>query len=300
LVKLSYQLNKLPDTLFVRGIALINKDPLHGGGFADVFLGEYAGRQVALKRLRLYQRMGPAEIKKIMKSFHKEVLVWQSLKHRSVLPLIGVDADVFPIPHVCMVLPWMVNGSINDYIIPQKIHVCTIMFSQLLHVSQGLQYLHEREIIHGDLRGANILIDEDGNAQLNDFGLASFTDSNTVLSASSTAMSGSLRWMVPELHDPSKYDLPFRRTVQSDVYAFSCVCIEIYTELEPFAEYQSTGEVVLKIVRGASPARSISVDGLSLIPDRLWINVMTKCWHQYPRDRISVPEIIIILQSILR
>jgi serine/threonine protein kinase len=68
----------------------------------------------------------------------------------------------------------------------------------------------------------NILIDDGEHAQLADFGLAIMTDAT--LGMTSTARSGSARWMAPELLD---YQLEFKRTEASDVYVFACLCIEV-------------------------------------------------------------------------
>jgi serine/threonine protein kinase len=68
----------------------------------------------------------------------------------------------------------------------------------------------------------NVLIDDGEHAQLADFGLAIVTDAT--LGTTSTARSGSVRWMAPELLN---FELQFKRTEASDVYAFACLCIEV-------------------------------------------------------------------------
>jgi serine/threonine protein kinase len=101
---------------------------------------------------------------------------------------------------------------------------------QLLEVALGLKYLHSLNIVHGDLRGSNILISDDGNACLSDFGLASpfsDTDSTAGITASSNR-AGSVRWFAPELIEPESFGCKrFMRTTASDVYAYACVCLEV-------------------------------------------------------------------------
>jgi serine/threonine protein kinase len=98
--------------------------------------------------------------------------------------------------------------------------------------------------VHGDLRGvgchsddslwlllnvslpmqSNILINDTFNVQLTDFGLTRFADSTTV----SFSHAGSLRWMAPELINPEEVGLlDFKRSFQSDIYAFASVCFEV-------------------------------------------------------------------------
>jgi serine/threonine protein kinase len=97
---------------------------------------------------------------------------------------------------------------------------------QLFEIAQGLAYLHSQDIIHGDLRGTNILVDNKGHACLADFGLAVF--SNATLANQSSQHGGSVRWMGPELLYPQSCGLEyFQRTFANDVYSFACVCIEV-------------------------------------------------------------------------
>ncbi|KAJ7231356.1 kinase-like domain-containing protein, partial [Mycena rebaudengoi] len=89
----------------------------------------------------------------------------------------------------------------------------------LWEVAQDLEYLHSRNVVHGDLRGANILITQDWSARLADFGLTSFTEATLT----TTRRAGTLRWMAPELNDPDRFGIQFRRTKASDVYALNSV-----------------------------------------------------------------------------
>ncbi|KAJ7717957.1 kinase-like domain-containing protein [Mycena metata] len=72
-----------------------------------------------------------------------------------------------------MVSPWMARGAlVNSSGGPSPSSIPVLMYE----IAVGLQYLHSENIVHGDLRGANILFDDQGHARLADFGLAAFTD----------------------------------------------------------------------------------------------------------------------------
>jgi serine/threonine protein kinase len=106
------------------------------------------------------------------------------------------------------------------------------MFLQLLQIAEGLGYLHSMKIVHGDLRGTNILVADDWNVCLADFGLTGVIEdavSTTSGAFTSTANhAGSLRWFAPELIAPTFFGCErFVRTPASDVYAFACVCLEV-------------------------------------------------------------------------
>ncbi|KAF7329029.1 RBR-type E3 ubiquitin transferase [Mycena venus] len=137
------------------------------------------------------------------------------------------------------------------------------MVLQLYEIAQGLQYLHSRNIVHGDLRGANILINDDGSACLADFGLSRFSDATSLMS---TNRGGSLYWMAPELIDPGRFGYQFTRTPATDVYAFGCVCLELYTGRPPFYNLNEPAALI-RILNGERPERPSAPPAMS---DILW------------------------------
>ncbi|KAJ6554057.1 kinase-like domain-containing protein [Mycena vulgaris] len=218
IVKLSEACDKLPSSLFITGVTGRDEHATFGGGFGDIYRASYAGKRVALKHIRTFR---DAENRRMRLQFCREALVWQHLQHPFILPLIGIDRDTFP-PSICMVSPWMEHGTVlkylNDY---GRANVDKL----LSEIAQGMQYLHSKNIVHGDLRGANILITHEWSACLADFGLTSLSDATTATHTSHRA--GSIRWMAPELIDPERFGHRFVRTPATDIYAFGCVCLEI-------------------------------------------------------------------------
>ncbi|KAJ7817235.1 kinase-like domain-containing protein [Mycena leptocephala] len=185
-----------------------------------------------------------AEQRRIRLQFCREALVWQNLRHSFILPFIGIDRETFP-SSLCMVSPWMENGTVLKYLNDHG-------RANLSEIAEGLQYLHSRNIVHGDLRGANILITHEWSVCLADFGLTSLSDATTVTHTSHRA--GSTRWMAPELIDPERFGSPFLRTPATDVYAFACVCLELYTGRPPFANLSETA-TLLRVINGDRPER---------------------------------------------
>jgi serine/threonine protein kinase len=103
----------------------------------------------------------------------------------------------------------------------------------LFEIAQGLAYLHSQNVIHGDLRGSNVLVDDDWHAVLADFGLAVFSDATAATHTSHHG--GSVRWMGPELHYPQSCGLEnFTRTFASDCYSFAFVCIEVRPSVQKY------------------------------------------------------------------
>jgi len=154
-----------------------------------------------------------------------------------------------------------------------------------LEIAEGLHYLHSQRVVHGDLRGANILVDDNGHACLADFGLTVFTDV-TVISHGTQYHGGSLRWMAPELHQLTSET---RRTRASDVYAFACVGLELYSGRPPFSDLRPDIAVVLGVLEGKRPNRP------SGLPDWMW-RLITSCWSQEATARPKITEIVDTLE----
>ncbi|KAJ6476179.1 kinase-like domain-containing protein, partial [Mycena sanguinolenta] len=222
--KVSEACDSLPSSLFITGVSECDENATFGGGYGDVYCASYGGKRVALKRLRHFLR--GSDLRRLRLKFCREALVWRDLHHPHILPFLGIDKDSFPEPSFCMVSPWMEHGTVIKYLERHGLANtgnCIYIKIKLYEIAQGLQYLHARNIVHGDLRGANILINDDWSACLADFGLSSFSDSNS----STSARGGSLYWMAPELLDPDRFGYNFTRTPATDVYAFGCVCLEV-------------------------------------------------------------------------
>ncbi|KAJ7224779.1 kinase-like domain-containing protein [Mycena rebaudengoi] len=219
IIKLSEACDKLPSSLFITGVSGRDHDATFGGGFGDIYRASYGGKTVALKHMRTFHR--GSELRRIRLQFCREALIWQDLKHPYILPMLGIDRESFT-SSLCMVSPWMENGTVLNCL---EEHGRQDVDKFLGEVAQGLEYLHSRNVVHGDLRGANILITQDWSACLADFGLTSFTDTTAATTTSHRA--GTVRWMAPELIAPDRFGIQFRRTTASDVYAFACVCLEV-------------------------------------------------------------------------
>ncbi|KAJ7231357.1 kinase-like domain-containing protein [Mycena rebaudengoi] len=217
MIKLSNACDKFPTSLFITGVSGRDDHATFGGGFGDIYRALYEGRTVALKQMRSFYR--GSDLRRIRSKFCREALIWQQFEHPYILPMLGLDRESFS-PSICMVSPWMENGTVLKYL---EDHGRQDVDRLLWEVAQGLEYLHSRNVVHGDLRGANILITQEWSACLADFGLTSFTEATLT----TTRRAGTTRWMAPELIDPERFGIQFRRTKASDVYAFACVCLEV-------------------------------------------------------------------------
>ncbi|KAJ6542592.1 kinase-like domain-containing protein [Mycena capillaripes] len=291
--KLSEACDRLPSALFIAGVTGKEEHPTFGGGYGDIYRATHGDRTVALKYMRAVHFMRGSDLRRIRLKFCREALVWKDLKHPYILEFLGIDQNSFP-SSLCMVSPWMEHGTVMNYL---KEHGHTYVDKLLYEIAQGLEYLHSRDIVHGDLRGANILITEDWSARLADFGLSFFSDATASMT---TNRGGSLYWMAPELLDPERFGNKFSRTPASDVYAFGCVCLEatffllckiLYTGQHPFGS-MSEPAVLLKVINGQRPQRPSSSPAMS---DVLWQHV-SAYWAEKPAAR---PKTRVVVQDMI-
>ncbi|KAF7347165.1 PINc domain-containing protein [Mycena venus] len=287
--KLSTSCDRLPSSLFITGVTGREERPTFGGGYGDIYRASYNHRIVAVKYMRAVQYMRGSDLRCIRLKFCREALVWKELRHPHILPFLGIDEDTFPSP-LCMVSPWMEHGTVLKYL---EEYGHASVDKLLCEIAQGLQYLHSRDIVHGDLRGANILINEDWSACLADFGLSIFSDAT---SSMTTNRGGSPYWMAPELLNPDQFGLKFTRTPASDVYAFGCVCLELYTGRPPFSG-QPEPAALIKVISGDRPERPSSSPAMS---DILWQHVSAYWTHEpsaRPVTQVVVQNMVWLAQS---
>ncbi|CAL1702829.1 unnamed protein product [Somion occarium] len=192
LVCLSAASSSVPPSLFINDITSSSRNAVAGGSYADIFLANHEGRKVALKRLRVFQTSQGS----VTTQFYREAIIWQRLKHLYILPFLGVGTTFYPYP--CMVSPWMHYGNINNCMKQLEKNGQTIpLKSWVSQIALGLLYLHNEHIVHGDLRGANVLVTDDLIIQLSDFGLARFADPSSMTTGSHPG--GAARWTAPEV-----------------------------------------------------------------------------------------------------
>ncbi|KAG6899285.1 hypothetical protein C0993_011612 [Termitomyces sp. T159_Od127] len=262
-----------PTCYSLNGIKVTDEVPINSGGFADIYRGEFQGRRVCLKVIRLYQS---TVIKDFMKRFSREAILWSQLRHLNVLPFYGL---YWYKNQACLISPWMEKGDVTIYL---KTEDNADPVSLVLDLTQGLRYLHKLGIVHGDVKGINTLVDRCGRACLADFGLSSVSDANilawTTLTSDAATSGGSARWQAPELFK----DQP--KNYASDIYAWSCVCYEIFSGNIPFHNISNNNAVIFQVMQGVRPERPSDARGLT---DSMWV-LIQDCWAHKPDDRPTI------------
>ncbi|KAF8841066.1 kinase-like protein [Paxillus ammoniavirescens] len=193
-----------------------------------------------------YGSYGESDLAKVRKIFEREARTWWRLDHPNVLPLIGITHELGPIP--ALITPWMSGGTLTDFL--NQNHGQLTMerrFMILLEVASGLRYLHQVVVIHGDLTGSNILLDQHGRIRIADFGLAFvFIESDQSMSIPSHVCAP--RWAASELFvHPDRESSRLIPTTKSDIYSFGCVMWQVLSGQIPFPHiFKSTHVIILK------------------------------------------------------
>ncbi|KXN80802.1 Cytokinesis protein sepH [Leucoagaricus sp. SymC.cos] len=254
--------------------------PLHQGGFGYVCKGIYNSHTVCVKAVRLYAEEKASA--RFLRAQAKELILWSHLSHPNIIPFYGVWVPD-ETAQVCMVSPWMANGDLNRYLrvapdVPRL---------PLVNVIHGLDYLHKVEIVHADLKAANVLVSDIGRAMLADFGISHIA--STRLATTTIVSHGTPQWTAPELTMADDVSEP---TPKSDMWSFGCVVYEVLTGNTPFHWYKTSHQILAAMIRrSVTPLQAPIEDGSSQIDGQLR-NMMERCFNYVEKDRPTSGDII--------
>ncbi|MFJ7825000.1 Stk1 family PASTA domain-containing Ser/Thr kinase [Psychrobacillus sp. NPDC096623] len=243
-----------------------------GGGMSNVYLAHdmILDRDVAIKVLR-YDFANEEELHR---RFQREALSATSLTHPNIVNIydVGEDEDIHYI-----VMEFVKGKTLKEYILlnaPVSPMKSVMLMKQL---TSAISTAHNNHIIHRDIKPQNILLDEEENVKVTDFGIAmalsatSYTQTNSVL--------GTVHYLSPEQARGGT------ATKQSDVYALGIVLFELLTGQLPFSG-ESAVSIALKHLQTETPSiRKI----IPSIPQSIE-NVVLKATAKNPKDRYRSAE----------
>ncbi|KAM3393432.1 hypothetical protein ACQJBY_014240 [Aegilops geniculata] len=204
-----------------------DKQKIGEGGFAVVYQGMLQNGKVAVKRLsntHMYE-----------KEFHREVECLMMVKHKNVVRFLGYCADtqgsmeryngkfvMADVQQRLLCFEYLPNGSLDKYITDISLRVQWRNCFQIIKgICQGLHYLHQKKILHLDLKPTNILLDGNLVPKIADFGVSRCF--NEMQSRAITVnIGGTLGYLAPEFCNGEI-------TYQFDIYSLGVIIIEILT-----------------------------------------------------------------------
>jgi tetratricopeptide (TPR) repeat protein/predicted Ser/Thr protein kinase len=230
--------------------------PIGEGGMGEVYLAEQDNprRQVALKVIR------PGALSEIMlRRFELEAAVLARLQHPGIAQIF--QAGTAPTsegdrPYFAM--EYVRGLPLDRYAATQKLSTRQRL-DLVARICDAVEHAHMKGVVHRDLKPANILVTEDGQPKILDFGVARATDADlrtTSLRTEIGAFVGTVPYMSPEQvsGDPEELD------TRSDVYALGVVIYELLAGRLPFAFERKMLHEAVRMIREDEPMRLSSVD----------------------------------------
>ncbi|CAE6399785.1 unnamed protein product [Rhizoctonia solani] len=217
----------------------------------------------------------------------RELHTWSKCKHPNVLPLYGL---VTFRDRIGMVSPWMSKGTLPQYLVANpdanRRDLC-------IQICEGLSHMHETGIIHGDLKGENVLVDDGNNAVLADFGSSTLKDQSLKFTQAASGKALTVRWSAPELVISNEC----QHTKASDVFALGMTIYEVLTGKVPYFEIKDVAPVILRIIQRGTPTRPVTIPDDHESGDLIW-DLFTLCWKYAPEERPSAAKVAEVMKTI--
>ncbi|EXJ80410.1 STE/STE11 protein kinase [Capronia coronata CBS 617.96] len=225
-------------TSFLKGNSFDKNNWMKGdligeGSFGSVYLALHAvtGELMAVKQVELPNIAKGTEGDKkktaMIAALKQEITLLQGLRHEHIVQYLGTSSDE---DHLNIFLEYVPGGSIAGMLKQYNTFQEPLVRNFTRQILEGLSYLHARNIIHRDIKGANILVDNRGAVKISDFGVSKKTNFNGMNAApgTRTSLQGSVFWMAPEVVRQSG------QSIKSDIWSVGCLVVEMFTGSRPF------------------------------------------------------------------
>lgn len=257
------------------------EDKIGEGGYGVVYKGEWENIPVAIKALRTGKMPD-----KILAEFKNEAFIMAQYRHPNIVQLYGICLEQ---PY-SMIMEFLVNGSLFYWLHSSKRLEWPKKYKIAKDVAVGLAFLHKQSIIHRDIKSLNVLLDQQLNAKLSDYGLAKIKtySGNTMAVVGKKHNVGTTVWKAPEL---------FKRgsscSNASDVYSYGMLLWEIASHKIPFEDAESP-----EIAQGW-----IKDGEQEVIPPNCptsFAEIIKLCWNQLPEARPGIATIVQKLTQLVK
>lgn len=223
------------------------------GSFGTVFLGmnPFTGELMAVKQIALPKKNSLSDMQKAVMEQEREMTLLKHLNHENIVRYYGLSTDE---NNLNIFLEYVPGGSVQLMLKLYGLFEEPLIRNFIRQVLIGLAYLHGEDIIHRDIKGANILIDIKGTVKIGDFGILKKVSSleeeaekeQPMQPPRRLSLQGSVYWMAPEVVKQTAY------TKKADIWSVGCLIVEMFTGKHPFPEF-SQMQAIFKIGTHISP-----------------------------------------------
>ena len=207
------------------------------GSFGTVFLALHAvtAELMALKQVEMPSNSGTtmdAKKNSMIEALKHEIALLRDLKHANIVQYLGSNSDE---NHLNIFLEYVAGGSVATMLVNYGSLNERLIANFVRQILQGLNYLHSKDIIHRDIKGANILVDNKGTVKISDFGISKRVEASSLLhpqppfkrGGPRVSLQGSVFWMAPEVVRQTAY------TKKADIWSLGCLIVEMFTGSHP-------------------------------------------------------------------
>jgi len=208
------------------------------------------------------------------------------LKYPNIVKCFGILESPFK-----LVLEWVEKRSLEDLLRDKhnnspkdSLPSGSVLQHIVFNIVDALAYLHLHEIVHGDVRACNFLVDQNNQIKISDFGLAKKKAGSVTIEYATANVQGDLRWLAPEY-----FKIP-RSTMATDIYSFGMVIYEILTGNIPY-QWLSYDQLFQTIPNGTAYE-----DHKKFLPQdsqkkKFYEDIFSECVSKEQRSRPSMTQI---------
>ncbi|KAK6207431.1 hypothetical protein QIS74_12512 [Colletotrichum tabaci] len=208
------------------------------GSFGCVYLALHAvtGELLAVKQVEApapgANSQNDARKKSMIEALKREISLLRDLRHPNIVQYLGCSSSS---EYLNIFLEYVPGGSVQTMLNSYGALPEPLVRSFVRQILTGLSYLHDREIIHRDIKGANILVDNKGTIKISDFGISKKLEATNILSGANNnkhrpSLQGSVFWMAPEVVKQTSY------TRKADIWSLGCLVVEMMTGTHPYPD----------------------------------------------------------------
>ncbi len=245
-------------------------DLIGKGSFGDVHQGSCGGREVAVKVLQL-KSLPPH----LAQDFDNESRIMWQCKFDNIVELYGICTEP---GKFSIIMEHVSSGSLNHLLHDNQSLTEEQQWQLAIGIAEGLSYLHSKNVLHGDLKSNNILLNEKSNPKISDFGLSKLKLETTASNVASRRAVDTVRWRAPELLKGATV------SKSSDVYSYGMILWEIISRKIPFIGLLDEVIVISRLKDGQKEN----------IPDNcpdFWREIINACWAA-PESRPNMADVL--------